>query len=371
MHILFSLSSLSGGGAERVAINLCNYWSSVGIKITIVATAFRNSGADYQINDNIKIILLSETKLYNKKNIFSQIYRLISFRKIIRTENPDIIISFLTRVNLATIFAAHKLNKPVIISERVYPPAEYNDYLTQLLRKIFYRQATLIVLQTGETLKWFKENLKLTNLTVIKNPLILPVNSLGPQMFLSDKNLELKKIILSVGRLEHQKGFDILLTSYSEIIHNYPDWHLVIIGKGSLESKLKLIAKQLNIHDRVTFLGSVGNIDYWYKKSSIFILTSRYEGFPNVLVEAMAYGLAVISIDCKCGPSEIITNGHNGLLVPENLGFEGVKSSLVRLINDEAFRKNIGINALLVKDVYSTKYIGDQWLTTFKRFLIS
>ncbi|MCA9400626.1 MAG: glycosyltransferase, partial [Candidatus Omnitrophica bacterium] len=249
---------------------------------------------------------------------------LFQVRSLIRRYRPTTVVSFLHYVNivvmLATIGLRHR--SKIILSERNYPP-QYLRYvplgfLKRWLMKATYRHADLVVPNSVMTeVALNKEfNVSREKLQTIYNPIntaAIYQSSLEPvnHPFFNQPGY---RTIISVGRLVPQKRFDRLIKAFAEVQRNHQDIRMIILGTGPLEEELKKIAKTMNVNDCISFVGFQTNPFAWMAKADIFVLSSDYEGFPNVILEAMACGVPVISTDCCSGPNEIITHGENGYL---------------------------------------------------------
>jgi glycosyltransferase involved in cell wall biosynthesis len=165
---------------------------------------------------------------------------------------------------------------------------------------------------------------------------------------------------MAAGRLEHLKGFDILIESFYALHQHHPDWVLVIAGSGELKDELERMALERGISDKTRFPGIITDMAGHLQGVDIFVLSSRFEGFPNVLVEAMAAGVAVVSTDCKSGPGEIIQDNENGLLVPTQ-NSECLSRALDLLMADSELRRRLGDNARKVVATYSLDKVMNQW----------
>ena len=161
--------------------------------------------------------------------------------------------------------------------------------------------------------------------------------------------------------MHDDKGFDILLRAFSQIKDKFPDWDLIILGDGEERDGLNLMLFDLEISDRVYLPGRVGNISEWYERADLFVLSSRLEGFPNVLLEAMAYGLPCISFDCDTGPRDMIQDGVNGILVNPKEKELGLLNAIEKMISNEKFRSNSANNSILLRDKYSVSNIMQKW----------
>lgn len=174
------------------------------------------------------------------------------------------------------------------------------------------------------------------------------------------------KQAIAVGRYTYQKGFDLLMQAWKMVYEAHPDWHLNIYGSGERE-EYKRLGKELGISQVVTCHPAVSDIYEKYRESSIFVLSSRYEGFGLVLAEAMSTGVPAVSFACPCGPSDIITNGENGILVEKD-NFVNLADAICRLIDNAKERKIIGNKARLSSYRYSQESIMKQWILLFNSF---
>jgi len=348
MKISFIIYSLGSGGAERVVSLLSNYLVKRGYQVEIIT--FTTEKSFYELDNRINHIKLGID--FKSKNILEKIINSIKRIKILfkylKKSNPDVVISFMTHTNILAIIAS-KLNKQRIIVSEDIEYYFYNSNFLYFIRKVIYKIADILVVKTLKD----KNNYSFLNkrkVRVIPNPL--------PKGIFECKGNKIKEeFVLAVGRLDKQKGFDILIEIYAKI---NTDWKLYIAGEGSERKTLEMLIKKYNLENKVILLGRVKNIENWYSKASIFVLSSRKEGFGNVLIEAMACECAVVSFDCPYGPSEIIENGKNGILV-ENQNKEKLREAIELLIKDENLRKKLAKEALKVRSKYSLEKIGKEW----------
>ncbi len=342
MKITFIISSLGSGGAERVLSILVNKLVN-NHNVTIITLA--NNKSFYPLDNKIKHIkldLLKESKniLQSLLNSFNRIKILT---KTIKQENPDIVISFMTHTNILAIIASKIARGKIIISERTAYDF-YNSKILNLIRRIIYPFSDMLITQT----KADKKNYTfLKNIKVIYNPL---------ETKECDTNKK-DKIILGVGRLDNQKGFELLIEVFSQIKKD--DWKLIIVGDGQERNNLENLIKKLQAQN-IELIGKTKEIFKWYEKASIFVLSSKKEGFPNVLIEAMSCGCASIAFDCPYGPGEIIEDGVNGILV-ENQNQQRLKEAIERLINDKDLREKFSYEAIKVREKYSVEKIVKEW----------
>jgi GalNAc-alpha-(1->4)-GalNAc-alpha-(1->3)-diNAcBac-PP-undecaprenol alpha-1,4-N-acetyl-D-galactosaminyltransferase len=344
MKVLFTISSLQSGGAERVLSTLANYWSRKGWDITILVVSSKNRF--YKTDEKIKIIsLLGEDKSITSK--LQLLYYIKGIRQTIKEEKPDIVISFITLMNILVLLATRGLSVPVLISERNYFDQLRKKYLKVLRRFLYPKSSAMVVLSKYDYNKYDYVD----NKRIIFNPLnaehILDVNI--------DKKEE---ILIAVGSLSSQKGFSMLIQALSKIA--FKDWKFLIIGEGPLRESLEKLIIEYNLEEKVFLIGEKSNIFDYYEKASIFVLSSLYEGFPNVLAEAMAHGCASVAFDCKTGPSEMINDGVNGYLVEAN-NIEALRKQIILLMESKERRKSFSIEAMKIKVNLDLNKITGMW----------
>lgn len=350
------------GGAQRVASILVNNWSKSGHRVTLISTFSEEIEKHYFTNDNVEVFKLNNSSLFSDVPFINLIYKLLNLRIIIKAQNPDIVISFLARVNLATTLATIGLKVPLLICERTWPPFTSLNNQLNWIYKIIFRRVNKIIVQTAESKSWLRKKYPFIKAEVIPNPVVYPLpretsGILDPCAVVSSE----RKVILASGRLHKFKQFDLLIKAFSMIKEDFLDWDLIILGDGEERKHLETLAKDLDIANRVFLPGSVGNIGDWYQRVDLFVLSSIVEGFPNVLLEALSCGVPSISFDCDTGPRDMIEDGVNGILVDPNEREIGLRNALSQMINDKELRSKISKNSLLIRDKYSIDNIMSKW----------
>ena len=361
-HILFLVSSMQGGGAEHVASLLSTYWVKNGYRVTLMPTFSGRGVCLYPLDKRVTLDFLADRAGNTDQNLFNRLRRFWMLRKAIQDIKPDVIISFLTHVNVAAILSALGTGIPVIVSERIYPPGYILDFVLSTLRKLTYPAASCVVMQTDQGLMWLKAKVSQDNGAVIANPVSYPMIRAEPMCHIKDVVSENQKLCIAVGRFVEQKGFLDIISAFSQLSKRYPEWDLVILGDGPQRDELELQITKLGCDGRIHLPGRVGNLSDWYGAAELFIMNSRFEGFPNSLLEAMAHGLPVIATDCDTGPREMISHGVNGLLLPASAVSLELKLAMESVIKDPDFAISLGVAAKMVRSQFSLAKIGDQWI---------
>ncbi len=243
--------------------------------------------------------------------LWANVRRVCALRRVVSTLRPHAVLSFVTSMNVLTILACIHLPVRVIVSERVDPAAHHESRIWGALRSIAYRHADAVVVQTQKAAEWFRaRSRKGAAVVVIPNP-VVPRSSNE-----SHNHQPGGPFLLAAGRFTHQKGFDLLIRAFAAVTARGPGLRLVIAGEGPNGQYLRDLAAELGLAARVSFPGRVRNLTALMKAAVAFILPSRYEGFPNVLLEALAAGVPCVATDCPGGTREILCDGAYGLLVP-------------------------------------------------------
>jgi glycosyltransferase involved in cell wall biosynthesis len=255
------------------------------------------------------------------------------------------------------LLATRGLGVAVVVSERVDPSQHHISWPWHNLRRLTYRWADALVLQTRSALARFCSFGK-GKAHVIPNPVTLPVES--GENAPSRPSERTNRLLVAMGRLAVQKGFDLLLEAFKQASADRPNWTLTILGEGPMRAELEESVRRLGLTGQVRLPGQVHDPFCVLRQADLFVLSSRFEGFPNALCEAMACGLPVISFDCPSGPAEVIRDGVNGVLVlPEDV--EGLTLALARLMDDEAERDRLGKRAPEVLDRFSVEKVMAEW----------
>ncbi len=355
MRLTLIIYSLTYGGAERVMSLMANYWAAKGWQITIL-TFDNNEIPQFDLDSHVFYTPLGiASKSPNAIiGMWNNLKRVRILRNAIINSSPDAVISFTSKMNAIALLATRWLNIPVVVSERSNPVKSSLGGSWKQLREQTYPFADRIVFQTARARDYFPPNLQ-NNSSIIPNMVVLP----PIEKRSSDKVLR-ERSLVSMGRFVPEKGFDLLLQAFAQLKNRYPEWTLTILGDGILRPELESLRNQLGLSDRVYFPGMVKNNYDFLQQAEIFIMSSRFEGFPNALCEAMASGLPVISTDCPSGPREIIRDSIDGILVP-NEDVSALATAIARLMSDEEERKSLATRALEVTERFSVEKIMGMW----------
>lgn len=356
MKILIFISQLSSGGSEKVASLMANYWSESEHSVVLLTNTSIETDF-FDIKENVK--RRNTDFVISKKSVLSKIKSHLSslkkLRNIVKDENPDIIISHNATSNVRMLIAVFGLNIPVIVEDHNNPTKSKNTKQPwKMLRPLMYCFSHRIVLLTQDLVHYYPTYLH-SKIVIIPNPLDIPNN-------IPDSNeIRLRNpTFISAGNFRYIKGYDLLIKAFSLVVKKYPNWHLTILGDGDERENLNLLSDELGISDKIDMPGRVKNPYPILKKADIYVLSSRSEGFPVALCEAMGVSLPCISFDCPTGPSDIIENNHNGLLI-DYLNIEKLAEGMIFLIENEVFRTQLAVEAKKINDMLNIETIMSKW----------
>ena len=376
----------SAGGVERVVSFKASYFAEqLGYDVTVIVTEGKGRDCYFPLSDKVKVINyeLGFEELWRAsflKKVFLYLTKQRRYKRLLKAEllriRPDFTISMLRReINfLTSIHDGSKKIGELHVNRANYRNFETNDsnvfkrlfaqfWMKSLVSKL-KRLDQLVVLTDKSKSSWPE----LSNVSVIPDP--IPMNQ-GDRSHDSVQNqgpVPLIRRVVTIGRYAYQKGYDLLLQAWAEVEKHYPDWSLDIYGMGDQTSYRQLMS-DLGIDARRCRLnGPVADVVKTYTDSSVFVLSSRFEGFGLVLVEAMACGLPVVSFDCPAGPDEIITDGVDGLLVPSG-DVHALAGKLMTLMADEALRERLGQQARQSARRYEMAAIATQWKDLFDQLM--
>lgn len=341
--IVFFIGGMNRGGAERVISILANHYAHKGWSVDILMLL--DSKVEYILDKRVRCIDLTNK---NKSRVLSIPKWLKGIRKYVKDNNPDVILSFVARINALVIFATFGIKTKTVVSERNDPMMDGRSYLLSILINILYRNVDKIVFQTRRAYNFFPEKIQRKS-SIIANPITIS----NIKSNVSDKK------IVSVGRLSEQKNQSMLIRAFENVHRKHPDYQLWIYGEGNLRNQLQNLIIEKKLENNVFLPGNVLNIHEQISTAEIFVLSSNYEGLSNALLEAMMMGIPCISTDCA-GSDEFIIDNKNGLLIPVRDN-KRLETSILKLIEDKELASKLGFQAKQTLEKCKLENIVNEW----------
>lgn len=355
--IAFLIGNLNhSGGTERVTTLIANALAEKKYQVSILSLSDGRQPF-FELVPSIKTYSLYPEKISFKKNFFGTVWHI---RQFITKHQIDTLVVVDSISCIFTVPALFGLNIKHICWEHFNFNVNLGVKYRDIGRKWAAKYCDYVVTLTKRDKELWEQGIKNIKAKVmpIANPSPFEIQENIPSLDY--------KTILCVGRLTHQKGFDLLITAWWEIAKQVPGWKVIIVGSGEDELLLKQITKDLEIEDSIVFAGQQKNMDQFYRQASFFCMSSRFEGLPMALLEAQSYGLPIVAFDCDTGPAEIIDHNINGLLVDSG-NINGLINSLLELINLSNIEyEKMSLNAVENSVRYSVSPIVKQWLSIIK-----
>jgi glycosyltransferase involved in cell wall biosynthesis len=358
MDIVFLLHDIHfGGGGERVTVHLADQLIRKGYQVTIVSLSKYRKENIYTINPEIHIEYLN-FDFQNKINLIEKTISVFAVRKYFKPiKKQTIVLGTGTYPSLLLALLPHRKNiKSIGCQHNSYAAVKH---FWAISRKLFFGRLNALVSLTNQDLPKLKR--------INPNSYVIP----NAVPFYPEKPAKLEnKIILSVGRIEYLKGYDLLLDAFEKVNINLLDWKLRIIGDGPLKNYIRerLIASGLN--EKVEILPPTAKIIDEYMQASVYVMTSRTEGLPMVLLEAQACGLPIVSFDCETGPSDIVSDNENGFLI-KRFDTDSMAQKLSLLCTDLVKRKEFGVKGRENVKKYFTDEIINKWEVLFEKLYMN
>lgn len=346
--------TLSAGGAERIisviSTHLANYFFKVEVMMWREAPVF------YHLDSRIKQTIIP--KEANTKVIVKQMFW---FRNYVKNSAPCCVISFLAPFNMLTIASLWKSQIPLLIADRNDPRYDCPNMVWRFIRNYLYGLATRLCVQTQHNKNYFSPSIR-QKTDIIYNPVFLAPNMIGAAL-----NSHKTKTIVSIGRLNQQKKFELLLKAFAKVVKTFPDHRLIIYGEGELRAKLEQKIEILGLKGLVKLPGTKKNIHQLLLNAELFVMSSDYEGMSNALIEAMCLGLSCISTKVS-GATDFIQNGINGGLI--EVGDEkALTDQMIYFLSNQEKSRKMAKEAIKIRQDLEMNCIINQWLQSIQKAL--
>ncbi len=353
LRILTFIDTLGPGGAERVMSVLARSLIDAGHGVSI-ATLSDPSTDFYDLDPRVERMSIGLLGPAGSPVAAAalNVRRARRIRRLLATMRPDVGLSFIDRMNVIVLAANRGVGVPIVVAERTDPRFYPLRPSLRVLRRRLYPRAAAIVVQTQAVAdRWAADRFPSAEVHVIPNPVAVPPPS---------RPTERRPVYVGVGRLTPEKGFDRLIAAFASVATELPDWSLRIHGEGPERDRLREQASTAGVGQRVTFPGITRDIVDVLRECGVFVLSSRFEGFPNVLLEAMGSGTPAISFACPSGPDEIIEDGVSGLLVPKD-DVAQLAAAMRRMALDDALRRRVGDGGIAAVSRFRPELVASRW----------
>jgi|GEM_PF-523506 len=345
-------SSLGGGGAERVLATMANHWAGLGWEVTVFTLRADEATTAYPLHERVRVVRLNLIRERNPVWDLGHLGRLLALRRALRATAPDVVISFLDKLNVAVLLALVGTGTRVVVTEHLVPWRHPLGAVWETLRRIVYRRAARIVSPTAGIRDYLAQRVP-GRYTVLGYPAQLLSGAVSPVT-------RRAPLIFAAGRLAPEKGFDVLIAAFARVHAQHPAWRLEIAGEGPLRSALAAQIEAAGLGKSVELRGHLPAARERMCDAAIFVLSSRNEAYPMVVCEAMAAGAAVVATDCPTGPREMITAGVDGLLVPPD-DAPALAEALLKLITNAALREKLAAAAHVGARRFASETVMPQW----------
>ena len=345
--IVIITRNMVGDGAERVIAQLSNFFAAQGKQCSIIT--LNDDEVFYKLDPSISILPVGRK---HSKKLPDKLLRYAQVRKMVLAQKPDLVLSMPEEIGVYVLLALLGTKIPVYVSERNNPWVMPDVKLTRILRTLMYPTAKGLIFQTEMAKSFFPESIRRKGV-VLKNPVDagrIPGQYSGTR----------EKVIVAAGRLSSQKNMPLLLKAFARFSPDHPEFLLRIFGEGELREELTRLSHTLNIADKVQMPGRSTTLLEKMDSAAMFVLSSDYEGMPNVLLEAMCMGMPSISTDCPSGgPRELIRDGVNGLLVP--VGDEAALHEAMEKMADPGFAAKMADAAYEIREELTSRDVFVSW----------
>ncbi len=364
MRIAFVIPTLGPGGAERVASLLASDWVGRNHTLDLIVFEADTSEPFHALDRNIAVHRLDAARtapgLFARASI--NVKRISRLRSLLRGLRPEIVVAFMTEANVVALVAAGGLPCRVVVSERNQPDRPGLGTLHRLARRVSYHRAAAIVMQTEALGAWARARFR-TQVHVIPNPVVLDRAADGARQPARRREGDTWKIV-SVGRLAPQKGFDLLIESFAPLAAKFPEWKLLIYGEGPQRGELTELIRKRQLEASVALPGLTRDVAGALSEAAFFVLPSRFEGFPNALLEALSLGLPVVATGCPGASADILAQGSYGRLVPPD-DVPALREALETMMTKPELRHAYAAKAREALRDYDIAKVSARWLALF------
>lgn len=360
-ELIFCTISLHNmaGGLERNLITITNFLAKAGYKVSIITFDWENAQSFYNISEGIVWHKVATSNPHTSISFIKRAELLLKIRRIVKTKNNPIIVCFHHGIVLRFLLATIGLSRKIIVSERnslsLYKHIKATKWNINFLALIFVNKITVQFESYSKDYPWW----------LYKKIVVLPnsIFSLNSQKKSTKQDFKKNNTILTIGRFSAQKQVTDIIIAFSYISQKFPDWDLKIVGQGENKESIEREIASLNLGKQVSIIPPTNNIMEIYNGAEIFCSTSQWEGFPNVVAEAMSFKLPVIGYSDCAGVNELVRHGITGFLVKRDKKHQELSKSLEKLMFSEALRKQLGRNAREEILAYSPKKVLAKWFS--------
>ena len=379
-RVVLYVDSLKTGGAERVTLTFArwlrqNGWDPIVLTRQSVELDFYPIPAGVE-----RAVEPRDPRWLRLLGRLGFPWRVLRLRRWLREQRVSLAIGMTTKPSVKLLLAARPLGLPCVVSERNFPPLKPMALPWGVLRRFSYCWASLHIVQTHATGDWLNQRLGAEPQLVLPNPVQWPLPRFEPQVdpqgWLDQEGVAAEEpVLLAAGTKAHQKGFDLLVRAFAELLQKESQAQLVILGltqevyrgKDQQKTLRRLLRQHPRALSQLHFPGRVGNMRDWYQRATLFVLPSRYEGFPNVLLEAMAEGCCCVAADCPHGPADLLRHDTDGVLMPRQARADIWAETMAQLLRDPARRQRLQAAATAVRERFSDSTLARQLIQSLER----
>ncbi len=366
LRIAFVIATMTSGGAERVAATLCNAWAESGHEVHLITFGRPGTAPHYAVDSRVMrhdLDLLRHSRSLVRFAL-DNIRRVIVLRRSLCAIAPDVTLSFMPEASVIALLAGVGQRWSTVVSERVHPAYVPLARIAGAMRRLTYPRAATVVAQTAVIADYVKRQFG-ARAVALPNPIDL--RAFRPRA--EEPVVRSRRRILSIGRLDRQKGFDVLIDAFAKLALSHPEWELVIFGHGDQRAMLEQQIAERGLGDQVRLPGVTTAIAAELQEADLYIHASRFEGYPNAVVEALACGCPVIATDSPGAVREILQDGAYGQLVKVD-DVEGLAVAMISVMADANLRRAMRRKAPEAVAELSVDRIAAHWIDLFHAVIL-